>query len=506
MADRGRRRTTLRRKIITTLCMVLVSMTMVEFGVFMIVFEHGRDEAEQARMAHIASRLAERLSPSLSPETDYGALRLAALDALESWPSTAIFIVSADGRIEGELNVNEDRVRETVDVQPIRTFLGTWKEGQFPIYGDDPNSTNGRTIFSAAPIAYQGRDAYLYVMLRRKATENAFKVLLENSTFIYGVLAIGAVVALSALLGALAFGHVMRRFSRITATVGLYHSGISDVRLPVEDDDEIDDLARAINGMADRIAASIEELRRRDALRRELVANVAHDLRGPLAHIRGHAELLRAKDAGSAPANLEELSAVITASTSSLQRLLDELFELAKLEAAEKVPQRINFPVDELAYDLANAYRFAAMEKGITLSYSGPESLPEVSADLSMIERVLRNLIDNALRYTPAGGTIAVECALAGDAVAISVADTGIGVPPEDLPYIFERFNRAGNNPLRDSVSTGLGLAIVDRIIALHGSSVDVDSAPGKGTRFTFTLPISSREARWNGDACRAPS
>jgi signal transduction histidine kinase len=177
--------------------------------------------------------------------------------------------------------------------------------------------------------------------------------------------------------------------------------------------------------------------------------------------------------------------------TARLSELVEELFELSKLDALQAQPQIEPFLLSELVHDVAQKYQLRAEQKGIKLQAQVGRDVPFVCADIGMIERVLENLIENALRHTPGGGSIilALRAVEKGQAVRVQVVDTGTGIAPSDLPHIFDRFYRAKKPENRDEKSgAGLGLSIATRILELHGSELAVQSTPGKGATFSFDL------------------
>jgi len=249
---------------------------------------------------------------------------------------------------------------------------------------------------------------------------------------------------------------------------------------------------QVLQSLAAQAAIALENARlRRDLeaensyLRRDLIANVSHDLRTPLMSIRGYLEVLASRDAHLDAGVRREYLDIALRQSENLGTLIDELFELAKLDFKGATLVTEAFRLDELASDVLQKFRLLADSRGIDLALEADAALPAVEADLGLIERVFDNLIGNALKHTPAGGHIAVSLREQAGGVCASVVDDGPGIAAADLTRIFERHYRAGAQP-----GAGLGLAITRRILELHGASIRAE-APGVGSVFSFTLPAA---------------
>jgi len=228
-------------------------------------------------------------------------------------------------------------------------------------------------------------------------------------------------------------------------------------------------------------------LQRMDELRRELIANVSHDLRTPLASMQGYLETVLMKNEQLTPAERRSYLEVILNSTERLSRLVQELFELSRLEAQQSRPQIESFSLAELANDLVQKFTPLAAGKGVSLGIRFDDHPPLVAADIAMIERVMQNLLDNAITYTPAGGNVSITIAGRETTVRVSVDDTGVGIAGSDLPYVFDRFYQVRTKGSR--AGAGLGLAIVKKILEAHGASIAVQSRVDAGSTFWFELP-----------------
>jgi signal transduction histidine kinase len=293
---------------------------------------------------------------------------------------------------------------------------------------------------------------------------------------------IGALIAgLAAVLVTLALSaRILRPVERLTAAAQRMEKGDLAVRVPVESEDEIGQLAHAFNAMAGSLAYQ-------EQLRRNMVGDVAHELRTPLTNLRGYLEAARdglvAPD-GALVDNLYE-------ETMLLNRLVIDLQDLAQAEAGQLTLVRQPTALQGIVEQAVSILRPQADAKGITLSIELPAALPLVEVDRTRVGQVLRNLLNNAAAHTPRGGQIVVSATVASQEVAVSVRDTGTGIAPEHLPYVFDRFYRADKSRARQTGGAGLGLAIVKQLVVAHGGSISVESVLGQGSTFTFTLPTA---------------
>ena len=236
------------------------------------------------------------------------------------------------------------------------------------------------------------------------------------------------------------------------------------------------------------VLRDVTEQRRLEQLRSEFVANVSHELRTPLTTIRGFVETLR-DGAVKDPATADEFLGIIESETKRLEKLVEDLLNLSRLEDRRTAIARRRVSLGEVLARVLPVFEARAREQGVGLSVDLPPDLPAVHGDPELIGQVFSNLIDNALRFTPQG-RISVKAATSPGWIRVDVEDTGVGIPEDSLPRIFERFYRVERARSRGSGGTGLGLAIVKHIVEAHGGRVDVESELGKGSRFSFYLPV----------------
>jgi signal transduction histidine kinase len=296
---------------------------------------------------------------------------------------------------------------------------------------------------------------------------------------------IGAAL-LAFIAGLLVSRSLAAPISDLTSAAGEMSAGDLSVRAPVHGRDEIGQLASQFNQMAERLETSFAELgTERDTLRR-FIADASHELRTPITALKNFNELLQGPAARD-PQVTGEFLAESAEQIKRLEWITANLLNLSRLEAGLVDLQIGSYDAGEVIESAVAPFRAAAQEKGISLTLALPEPPLSCRCDRPRLEMALSNLLDNALKFTPAGGSITIDAHLVEDKVRFRVSDTGVGIPPSDQPHIFERFYRGVNGV--DAPGSGLGLAIVQGIVQAHGGTVTLGSQPGQGSRFTVDLP-----------------
>jgi signal transduction histidine kinase len=249
--------------------------------------------------------------------------------------------------------------------------------------------------------------------------------------------------------------------------------------------DEVGQLAAAFNRMS-------RELENLEASRRDLVANVSHELKTPITAIRAHLENLLDGVEQPDPEILE----IMLAQSERLGRLVEQLLDLSKLESGEVPLRREEVPLAPLVAQVMSEIEVACADRDVALTSHLPEDLPAIEADPERVHQVLFNLVDNAVRFTPEGGAVRIEAERHDGSVLVSVADTGVGIPEAALPRLFERFYRVDSSRARGDGGTGIGLAIARSVVEAHGGTIRAESEPGLGSTFTFDLPLARSSTR----------
>ncbi|HLQ14578.1 MAG TPA: ATP-binding protein [Candidatus Eisenbacteria bacterium] len=264
-----------------------------------------------------------------------------------------------------------------------------------------------------------------------------------------------------------------RPMSNLVEAAGRIEAGDYSAQVPETGPRELRSVARAFNAMSARLKASDEQ-------RRSVLADVAHELRTPLTVIRGQAEAIAD---GVYPGDAAHLAPILDA-TQTLDRLVEDLRTLVLTDAGSLALQKEPTDLGALAVEMVDSFSVQAEAAGVALRSDIANNLPSVVVDPARIRGVIGNLLSNAIRHTPAGGSVTVGVSASGDDVVITVADSGEGIPPELLPHVFERFVKGAG-----SSGSGLGLAIVHDVVSAHGGNVEVESKAGSGTRVRLTLP-----------------
>lgn len=417
-------------------------------------------------------------------------------------PSIELYLLDPQGTILTFSAPPGKVKRQRISLDPLNRFLSGGED--FPIQGDDPRDLTRKKVFSVFPIETLGGsiEGYLYIILGGEEFDSVRQILEQSHILRLSVWTVGAILVLTLLAGLLCLKLLTRKLNALASAMETFRRKElvvrPDVSSPAELEpsaptrgDDIDQLEATFSRMTRLIRRQVDQLKETDQLRRELLANVSHDLRTPVTSLRGYLETLLLKEGALSPQERRRCLGIALAQSKRLGELIGELFELAKLNSQEMRPRLETCSMGELVQDVVQKLRLNVEAKQVTLQAKLGEDLPFVSADLGLIERVLENLLENAIRYTPQGGRITVSLTRMGEHIVTHVADTGCGISPEDLPHIFDRYYRGARKSQGAENGAGLGLAITKRILELHGSTIEVQSLVGQGTTFSFHLSVA---------------
>lgn len=448
-------------------------------------------ETTQRLNATVAEYMIKEVNPFVDGEVNEAALGTIMHSMMAVNPGIEVYLLDPTGEILSFVVLDQLVKLKRVDLAPIKEFIAAKGDGF--VMGDDPRNPGEKSVFSATAVYEEDQLlGYVYIILASEKYETVASGVLGSywMQLTFNSILITLVVAL--LIGLVLIAWLTRHLRTIVKTVERFKDGDLHARVPdYKTNSEFAVLGDTFNHMAERILDNIEELKKVDSLRRELIANVSHDLRNPLAIINGYIETLQIKGDSLSSEEKESYLKIIGNSTDKLTQLVADLFDLSKLESGQMHMKKEDINVQELLQDSCLKYELLAKSKRISIETSISPSLPMVSADLYLLDRVIQNLLDNAVKYTPLDGEISIEANPKGNGVEVKIKNSGGGIPQEDLEAIFDRYYMIDKE--RQGVEgTGLGLAIVKRILEAHGSEIHIASDSSSFTEFVFELPVEA--------------
>jgi len=482
------------RLFITQLFLLLI-LSSIFIGMVVYTAPMFLQELNQRLNLDLADNIVKEKKLIIDKKVNYKAMKTVLNGMMLVNPSIEIYITDPDGKIMA-FSAPEGAVkRKSISMEPVKEFLNN--DFNLPVLGDDPRSNKTNKVFSVAPIQSGNHlDGYLYIVLAGETYSSIFKLLESSYLLRSWFVAIFVSVLIASIVGFLLFRYITRRVYLLSGAMEQFkktdftHPVLLPERFDGRKGDEIDQLGSTFLQMSERIIQQVKLLQHNDNSRRELIANVSHDLRTPLASLQGYLETLLLKNDTLTSDEILEYIQTAYENSQRLQKLISELFELASLENNDATLHFESFSMSELAQDVSQKFKLKAKNKGIKLETNIPEIPAFVSADIGLIQRVLENLLDNAIKYTPEGGEVEISLNIGHSTIETIIKDSGQGIPEHEAQHIFERFYRIEKH--RDQDGSGLGLAIVKRIIQLHNSSIDVSPAENKGAMFSFDLPTVS--------------
>ena len=446
-------------------------------------------ETNQKLNADLANVISSEFKPFVGETIDQTAIVEIMHHIMKINPSLEVYLLDESGRILSYAAPHKKVKLDSVSLFPIKKFITN--KGNIFIKGDDPRQPGNQKIFSATPVMINDKlTGYIYVILAGEEYTSVTGLLFGSYIMKVGTYSFFITLIAASFLGLLAIWFITRNLNKIVTTVKKFTAGDLKARITYKSKKgELADLAKNFNEMADTILSNIEKIKSMENLRSELIANVSHDLRTPLAIIHGYAETLSMKENSITVEERKRYTNNILQSTEKLKNLVAQLFEYSKLQSMQIKPNKEPFFITELIQDISHKYQILAKKKGVVLKLTTQNDLPLVNADVALIDRVIQNLIDNAIKFTPEGGSINIELNKNLDKVRIAISDTGAGIPEDELEHIFDRYHKVKRNASDEIEGSGLGLAIVKKILEIHNSSIKVFSKINQGTSFEFELP-----------------
>lgn len=490
-----KRRGRLQRKISSALFVVLLFITVL--ATVILYFVGTRLIARSVSLA--AYPVVRALAEQLSEETRFDLMKTLQLSEkfISLLPGLQLYLLNERGEYVVDLSTNAGGAPLVpVDIKLIQRFVDNPFWDGTPHYVQHPTAEGHFGLFVAARTKIQGETFILLGILDDSIAWATTDAGLDRYLVPYSFIVVGVLLLLSSLSFSSIYFIFTSRLRQLMGLIEEYERGNFSSTVQLSGNDELNELQDSAHSMARQIRHQIEEISERDEVRRDLIAGVSHDLRAPVSTLRFELETLLSlssvKDNSLVFGKVKKLERVIE----SLNSMLSQLFELAKLETNEKPADLISYPIGELLHEIVERYTKPAQAAGVTLVVENIDEGVEVRCDPSLVERVLTNLIENAITYTLEGGFVKVSSSPTAKGLQISVADNGVGVAENELDLVFERSFRASKWESRRKTSGGLGLAIVKKLLEAQGSSIRLVSEEGKGSVFAFVLPFALENQR----------
>ncbi len=410
-------------------------------------------------------------------------------------PAFEFYFVDENGKIL-TYSAEPGKVKRThINLTPLKHLIAN--PSATPVYGDNPRNPDQQKIFSVAPVFNNNTlQGYLYVIIGGEAYDTSLKHIKSNDSLLLAAIWLGSALVflfIAMLILLRFFTNPIQRLAKDVSKIEAANYSLNDTKLSIystQKSNEVHSLSRTIQAMLTRINEQFKALEQGDKQRKELLTHLSHDLRTPLASLQGFLEVLNQSGDKLSAQEQQEYLQVSLNNCGQLKQLIEQIFELAHLENGEISINKETFNLGELIYDCIAKFSLAVEKKGINLSVEPEICDFPVIADIAKLERVLSNLIDNAIRHTPRDGSIAVRVKRGDDnQLFVQVSDTGVGIKHEELNAIFDPHYQASNSNKAGRQQGGLGLAICRGLLKLMDSEINVQSELGKGTMFSFNLP-----------------
>lgn len=414
-------------------------------------------------------------------------------------PSFEFYYLDPQGKILTYSADPQKIQRQQVALQPILQIIQG--DSTLPLLGDDPRQQDRQKIFSAAPV-YQGEQlqGYLYVIIGGEIYDSILANIQDNHKMQELALFMAAGLIFLLVITLVLFKYFTKPLQMLSDDMEtLCAADFKRAQIPrnlAQWDEtsphEVHRLGTAFTKMLSHIEQQFSALQQIDEQRRVLLADLSHDLRTPLASLQGYIETLALNADTLSPAESKRFIDISLKNAKNLKHLIDQIFELTYLESGHVTLNQESFPLAELLHDVTAKFALQAEDKNISISV---EKIPfdyHVFADIGKLERVLTNLIDNAIRHTPHNGHIKIQVVAQQDSLRVNISDSGVGISDNELAFIFDARYQASNSAKDHALHAGLGLAISCKLMALLDSKLTVESQLGQGTCFSFELKTAT--------------
>jgi signal transduction histidine kinase len=475
-------------QIIFPLIILFVAMTAGLFLIYCAITDRNSARVEQTLHKNLAQQIIHYSDELQQGDISKEALKPAFHSLMLLGPSYEIYITDNQGKLLVFAAEPHKIKRYSIDIKPLDKFISG---ANYPLYADNPRSIDQQKLFTAAPIYKQNKQiGYVFVILGGDKYDSIVKSISFNSDVYKILAALVLFFALALALLVFIFARIVKPISQldqdITNFVSADFSAISASKPNQYAANEIINLHNNFSSLEHKIHKQLTQIKSTEQLRREMLSHISHDLKTPLASLKGYLEtwLLQYQDAAGS-----DFIQVAQKNANQLQRLVEQIIELAQLDSNTVSLYKEPVAVAELAQDVLSKFQLQAEKQAVTLSVEPKDPSLQAIADIAKLERVLTNLVDNAIRHCQPGDSIKIQLQPKDNQIIISIADSGAGIPEEEMAHIFDAHFRASNSVTSNQGNSGLGLAIVAKLLSLHHATVSVSSVVSKGTTFSFSLP-----------------
>jgi signal transduction histidine kinase len=404
-------------------------------------------------------------------------------------PSAEVYFLDTSGKILAFHSPEIEIKLWTIPLLPLKRFIE--KGGKVFIKGSDPKEPGNAKIFSASIVTREHKKlGYIYIILGSRKSESLVNVLYDSHIIRLAITAFIAMILLSAFLSIFYLKRMQKNFLQMTPVLERFEAGDYSARFDFNKQNELLPVMQAFNKMADLLSKTIARLTKSEKERKAFIGTISHDLRTPLSIARGYTETLMLKRETGDITQEEQrhYSQLIYNKMLQIENLVKQLFELSKMESIEFIPKKEPFVLSEIVDESVNTFQMMANEKKIHLECRQCLHHIWINADVRMIERVIQNLVENALKSTPEGGSIIASILTKGDSVIFKIENTGDPLPNDLLQWI-GNFKKDSELLANRPTKLGLGLLIIQKTLLLHASSLHAKYENGMNV-FSFTLPI----------------
>lgn len=451
---------------------------------------HYHQASTQLLNKDVAAHIAEFTSPFEKNGINKQKADSVFKNAMVISPSAQIYFLDTGGKVIAFYAPQKDIKLWKIALENIKKYIA--EKGKDYIKAPDPKDPLEPKIFSAAEVTgTEGKLGYIYVILGSNQSENVMDVLLRSHISNLAIKAFVTILLLSIILSLFYLYRIRKSFNRMIDVLEKFEAGDITARFKIKNDDELAPVTHAFNKMADLLSYNINSLTKAEQERKDFIANVSHDLKTPLAIARGFTETLLIKKEGGdlSEQQRQEYVQLILIKIEQVETMVKQLFELSKIEAAEFKALKEPFVLSEIAQETITTFQLMAQEKEVKLICAQCQYHVWINADIHMMERVVQNLVDNAVKSTTKGGKILAYLEVENKELIFKIENTGDPLP-EDLLNWINNFNGQDSLSIARPAKLGLGLLIVQKMLYMHGTTLKASAKDSTTNIFSFRIPV----------------